>query len=319
MGSKRIGVAGLGHLGKSIAGCLLAHGFDVAVFTPAPEEFVGARDAIAKSIHELVVNSGLSPESGAAWTDRYRENSSLEGLADCDFIIESIVESRDAKSGLFDRLEEVVSPAVTIASNTSAIPISILQEGRKFPERFIGMHWAEPAHATRFMELIRGDRTSDGAVADATELALKTGKEPCVVRHDLPGFIANRIGYAMYREAFHLLESGVADAETIDTSFRNSVGLWASVCGPFRWIDMTGGPALYARAMEPVLPTLNRDTELPPALAALMARNSGGMRDGRGIYDYTPAEIEHWQETYRQNVWNVKRFVDSRFPIAPRD
>lgn len=95
--------------------------------------------------------------------------------------------------------------------------------------------------------------------------ARSLGKEPCVVS-DLPGFIANRLGYATYREALHLLETGVANAATIDRAYRNAAGLWASFCGPFRWIDITGGPVIYALAMKRVLPELECATEVPVAL-----------------------------------------------------
>ena len=132
------------------------------------------------------------------------------------------------------------------------------------------MHWAEPAHATRFLELIRGEATSDETVRRTEELARRLGKDPTVCRQDIPGFIVNRIGYAMYREALHLVELGVADIETIDRSVRNTLGLWAASCGPFRWIDLTGGPALYARSMERVIPTLRNDAALPALLAALV-------------------------------------------------
>ena len=130
-------------------------------------------------------------------------------------------------------IEAVVAADVPIASNTSALPITTLQEGRLHPERFLGMHWAEPAYATRFLELIRGQHTSDAAMTKANSLATALGKEPCVVAKDVPGFIVNRLGYAMYREAVNMLESGVADAATIDRAFRNACGIWASLCGPF--------------------------------------------------------------------------------------
>ena len=100
----------------------------------------------------------------------------------------------------------------------------------------------------------------------AADLARRIGKQPSLVQKDVPGFIVNRLGYAMYREAVHLLELGVADVATIDESFRNACGLWAAICGPLRWMDITGGPARYARAMEAVLPTLCNSPELPETL-----------------------------------------------------
>jgi len=107
-------------------------------------------------------------------------------------------------------------------------------------------------------------------------LARRLGKEPSVLQKEIPGFIVNRIGYAMYREALSLLEAGVADAETIDRSVRNALGLWATVCGPFRWIDLTGGPELYAKAMQHVLPTLNNSAALTVAAFSITRPKTPG-------------------------------------------
>jgi 3-hydroxybutyryl-CoA dehydrogenase len=105
----------------------------------------------------------------------------------------------DTKQDVFDAVEALVGPAVPIASNPSALPISLLQRSRRHPGRFLGMHWAE--------------------------LARRLDKDPCLVQRDVPGFIVNRLGYTLYREAVHLLETGVADVETIDRSFRDASGL----------------------------------------------------------------------------------------------
>jgi 3-hydroxybutyryl-CoA dehydrogenase len=120
----------------------------------------------------------------------------------------------------------------------------------------------------------------------------------------------------MYREACNLLQMGVADAETIDRSFRNSVGLWASVCGPFRWIDLTGGPALYGKAMSGVLPTLSNATEVPEPILSMMQANASGVRDGHGFFDYTLEEAKVWEEIYRAQVWRVRQAVDEVFPLT---
>ena len=186
------------------------------------------------------------------WTKRYHRVTDFDRLVGCTFAVESVTEDLPTKQSVLDALEKVLEPSVVIASNTSAIPISVLQQGRTVPGRMVGMHWAEPAHMTRFLELIRGDETSDEAFEATLAMGRRLGKEPIACQKDIPGFIVNRIAYAMYREACHLIELGVADADSIDRSLRNSLGLWASICGPLRWIDITGGPTLYAPLMERV-------------------------------------------------------------------
>ncbi len=204
-------------------------------------------------------------------------------------------------------------PPERTPSNTSSIPISTLQQDRRFPARFVGMHWAEPAHATRFLEIIRGEQTSDEAVESTVALAKLFGKDPSLIEKDVPAFVVNRIGYAMYREALHILESGVADVETIDRSCRNAFGLWATICGPFRWIDISGGPELYARAMRGVLPTLSSTGELPRTIRELEEDDARGSVNGRGFYDYDEDEARRWAELYREHAWRVRALQDEYF------
>ena len=134
------------------------------------------------------------------------------------------------------------------------------------------------------------------------------------MQKDVPAFIVNRLGYALYREALNLLESGVADVETIDHSCRNALGLWATICGPFRWIDISGGPALYARAIEGVLPSLSNATELTERMKRLAREDARGITNGRGFYRYTDEEAAGWEELYLRHAWTVRKLQDEYFP-----
>jgi 3-hydroxybutyryl-CoA dehydrogenase len=315
MAVQTIGVAGLGLLGRGIAACLLGHGVRVIAFTRRQETHEAARRYIAQAIGDLVDRAGFPAALRDEWPERYLPVERCSEFASCDFVIESVVEDAGAKREIFDELEAVVGPDVPIASNTSALPISQLQRDRKHAERFLGMHWAEPAHATRFMELIRGEQTSEAAFQKAAELARSVGKEPSLVQKDVPAFVVNRLGYAMYREAMHLVETGVADIETVDRSFRNALGLWSTLCGPFRWMDLTGGPALYAGAIQGVLPSLSNATEIPERLRQLTADDARGIANGHGFYEYTEEEAHHWEELFREHAWAVRALMDKYFPL----
>jgi 3-hydroxybutyryl-CoA dehydrogenase len=305
MGQTTVGVAGLGFLGRGIAACLLVNDFRVVGFTPDREAFAGVRSYIQKAAEEVVAANAVPAEIADSWQERYTETDSLRDFATCDFVIESVLEDLSVKKSVFQVLEEVVAPDVPIASNTSALPISLLQAYRKHPERFLGMHWAEPAYATRFLELIRGEQTGDAAFDKAVALAERLGKEPSVVRKDIPGFIVNRLGYAMYREALNLLELGIADVESIDRAFSNACGLWATFCGPFRWIDITGGPTLYGNAMRGVLPTLSTSATVPKVLEKMMENGDRGVLNGRGFYQYGPDDAPYWEALLHERAWVV--------------
>jgi 3-hydroxybutyryl-CoA dehydrogenase len=315
MNTRTIGVAGLGLLGRGIAACLLGHRFRVIAFTRHESTHSEARNYIGRAIDDLMERAGFPSTLRDEWPGRYVPVRTFEPLAECEFLIESVLEDMAVKQEIYDQLESILRPEVPIASNTSALPISRLQQGRRHPGRFLGMHWAEPAHATRFMELVRGQQTSDAAFQAAVALARKIGKEPSLVLKDVPAFIVNRLGYAMYREAFHLLETGVADVETIDRSCRNALGLWATMCGPFRWMDLTGGPAVYAKAIAGVLPTLSNATELAKPMQDLAASDARGIANLRGFYEYTKEEVRRWEELFREHAWTVRKLLNEYFPL----
>jgi 3-hydroxybutyryl-CoA dehydrogenase len=171
------------------------------------------------------------------------------------------------------------------------------------------MHWAEPCHLTRFLEIVRGEQTDDATAEAAMDLARRAGKDPSLVRKDVEGFIVNRIGYAMFREAFWLLENGVADVETIDRSFRNALSVWANIAGPFRWMDLTGIPA-YAAVMERLWPKLSCAIEVPELMKTLVEGGAKGISNGRGFYTYTPEEAERWERRVIENVWASRAAID---------
>jgi 3-hydroxybutyryl-CoA dehydrogenase len=310
-----IGVVGLGLLGRGIAACLLGHGFRVIGFTPTQAEHDLARLDIVRMIREMAERHDTRSEHDAGWEHRFTSTTEMKSLAPCVFVIESAPEDPAIKHRVFSELESIIAPHAVLASNTSSIPITSLQEGRLHPGRVLGMHWAEPSHITRFMEIIRGESTDDPSFGAAGDLARRLGKEPALCRRDVPGFIVNRIGYAMYREACHLIDTGVADADTIDRAVRNTLGLWAGACGPLRWIDLSGGPALYAKAMARVLPTLSNADQVPPAMRKLAEQDARGIANGRGFFDYTPEEARRWESIYRRHAAQATDFINRHFPL----
>lgn len=306
---RTVGVAGLGLLGRGIATCLLSRDFRVIAVERDKGARTEARKYIAAGIDDLVRRGGMPPSLRDEWPACYVEAAGPAELASCDFVIESIVEDLDAKVKLFDEIERVVGATIPIASNTSALPISALQQGRRHPQRFVGTHWAEPCHLTRFIEVIRGEQTDDATVDAAMDIARRAGKDPSLVRKDVDGFIVNRIGYAMYREAFWLLENGVADVETIDRSFRNALSVWVNIAGPFRWMDLTG-VAGYAAVMQRLFPQLSNATDVPTALREVVESGGNGISNGRGFYQYTPEDVQRWERMLIENVWRVREMQD---------
>jgi 3-hydroxybutyryl-CoA dehydrogenase len=307
---QNIGVIGLGLLGRGIVSCLLGHGLHVVAYSRDADLYALTREQIAQALDEMTQHG--RPHAGDDWQQRYVEAHSYDELRDVDMVIESVTEAPGIKREVFAALEAVVGAQTPICSNTSAIPISVLQQGARHPQRFVGMHWGEPCHILRFMEIIRGEQTSDAAFEAARVLAVKLGKEPSLVQKDVRGFVTNRLFYAMLREAFHLLESGVADVETIDRSFRNDMGWWATLAGPFRFMDLSGGAAAYALVAKELFPQLCNETALPALLQEYSAT-------GHSFYESSPEQNQEWQQKWHDFTWDIKALAEKHLPLEKEE
>jgi 3-hydroxybutyryl-CoA dehydrogenase len=239
-----------------------------------------------------------------------------EELGAAALVCESIVEDFDTKKRTIARLEEVLPAEAIIGSNTSAIPVTLLQEGTRNPERILGIHWAEPAHITRFLEIICGERSDLGNAERVAALAARWGKEPTLVRKDIRGFITNRIMYAMLREAFYLVENGYATPADVDRSVRNDLGWWITLAGPFRFMDLTGIPA-YAAVMKDLLPELDVSTEVPQLMRRVVDSGAKGVANAKGFYEYTPQEAEQWEKRFLEFTYDIRRLA-RKYPESSR-
>ena len=304
MPAKTIGVVGLGLMGRGIATVMLANDLNVIAVDPSEESQSLAREHITTSLAELPMAKEID------WQSQIKISTDFSDLAPCEFVIESIPEEPELKRSVLTQIEAVVGEAVPIATNTSALPISMLQSTCKKPERIIGMHWAEPCHLTRFLEVIRGEQTDEATTQATIELGTQVGKDPTEVKRDVPGFIVNRLAYAMYREAFWLVENGVADVEMIDRAFVTSISVWADIAGPFRWMDMTGLPA-YAQAMERLFPELSCEQTTPRMMQQLVESGAKGTANGRGFYQYSPEEAQIWRARWVANAQRTSQLLDS--------
>ncbi|HYK55344.1 MAG TPA: 3-hydroxyacyl-CoA dehydrogenase family protein, partial [Flavisolibacter sp.] len=238
----RIGTVGLGLMGSSIAACLLAAGHEVTSLIKDLSKANLAKERIAGFLEQLKTE-GIIKDQPKDLISRHTITNDVSLLAGHEVVIESIIENLDEKRHVFQQLETVLSPTAIIGSNTSALPVTVLQSGLQHPERLLGIHWAEPAHITRFMEVICGNHSDVEYAKKIVDLAKTWGKEPSLLKKDIRGFITNRIMYAMMREAFHLVEKGYATVEDVDRSLRNDLGYWITFAGPFRFMDLTGIPA----------------------------------------------------------------------------
>jgi 3-hydroxybutyryl-CoA dehydrogenase len=302
-----VGVVGLGLMGCSITTCLLMAGHKVIAVAPVEVDLEHAEQRIR---HHLVMSreEGLINLSPEHYFKNLYITQDYSLLVDTKLVIECTIENIEIKKSVYQKIENVVDKDTILTSNTSAIPISILQKQTQFPHRFLGLHWAEPSHTTRFLEIICGDKSDISRGEFLYELAHYWGKEPTLVRKDIRGFITNRLMYAMYREAFYLVENGYATVEDIDRACRNNPGYWMTLAGVFRWMDLTGVPA-YHTVLKDLFPTLCNDTKVPDLIDKIVREGGKGVANAKGFYDYTPEEAKLWEETFQEFSYEVRRLA----------
>lgn len=301
-------VIGLGLMGRSIAACLLASGCSVIGITDNLEASADAPQRIRHLLAEMS-REGFLSQPVEALMGRFRMSGDLSDAAPSNIVLECVPEDLQLKRGLFHQLEGIVSDTCILATNTSAIPISLLQQQGRHPGRILGIHWDEPAHIKRFLEIIPGAATSPACIERVVALANAWGKEPSLLRKEVRGFIVNRISYAMYREACHLVDSGVCTVEDVDRAMRNDVGWWMPFAGPFRYMDMMGVEAYY-HVMRDLLPELSTDPDIPSLMRDVVEGGGRGIRNGSGFYQYSPEEAKSREERFLAFNYEMRRLTD---------
>ncbi|MEK6781235.1 MAG: 3-hydroxyacyl-CoA dehydrogenase family protein [Bacteroidota bacterium] len=302
-----IGVVGLGLMGSSITTCLLIAGHPVVAIAPVEGELQFAakriKDHLSKSKKE-----GLIKNDPEKYLKKLSITMDYSLLRDCGLVVECTLEDLAIKKVVFEKIESVIKPEALLTSNTSAIPISILQKQTQYPKRFFGLHWMEPSHTTRFLEIICGELSDVTKGEYLYEVSKGWGKEPTLLRKDIRGFIMNRLMYAMYREAFYLVENGYTTIEDIDRSCRNVPGYWMTFCGPFRWMDLTGVQAYHA-VIKDLFPTLSNSTAVPKLIDDIVKAGGKGVSNAHGFFDYTPEEAKLWENAYKEFSYKIRELA----------
>lgn len=282
----RIGVVGTGAMGRGIAQLFSQSGHAVLLFDAAPGAAVAAKASVADALGRLADKGKLGRDACDAAVARLQQVEALEALADCDLVIEAIVENLDVKRRLFAELEGIVRPDAILASNTSSLSVTAIASACRAPGRVVGYHFFNPVPLMKVVEVIRGVRT-ETAVADAlVALTRRTGHAP-VVAQDTPGFLINHAGRGYGTEALKLVGEGVTDTATVDRIMREQVvfGSGGFRLGPFELLDLTGLDVSHP-VMESIYRQFYDEPRFrPSALAAL--RVSGGLlgrKTGEGFY-----------------------------------
>jgi len=280
---KKVTVIGAGTMGHGIAQVAAASGIDAVLHDVSPKAIEMGMASIHANLIKGLEKGKITPAQKVTVLQRLHAGPDLaEALADADVVVEAVPEKLELKQKIFSAVDALAGPEVLLASNTSSLPITRIAEATTRPERVLGLHFFNPVHLMPLLEIVRGERTSNEALARALVLAEALGKQAIVVQ-DSPGFASSRLGLVLGLEAMRMLEQGVASAEDIDKAM--TLG-YRHPMGPLRLTDLVGLDVRLAIA-EYLHRELGSDAFRPPEiLRRLVAEGRLGKKSGRGFYDW---------------------------------
>jgi 3-hydroxybutyryl-CoA dehydrogenase len=277
---RQIAVIGTGTMGRGIAYLAAVAGYDTVIHDADAAALDAARASVESLLKKQTEKGKVTAENAAAALERVQTVADLEpAVRQADLIIEAVPEDPDLKKNIFGQADLFCGEETILASNTSSISITALSGAVERRDRFVGLHFFNPPHAMKLIEIVRGERTSDETVAEARAVAESMGKTPIVVR-DSPGFATSRLGVAIGLEAMRMLEEGVASAEDIDRAMELG---YNHPMGPLRLSDLVGLDVRLGIA-EYLAGTLGPRFEPPELLRQMVRDGKLGKKTGQGFY-----------------------------------
>jgi 3-hydroxybutyryl-CoA dehydrogenase len=253
---REVAVLGAGTMGVGIARVFAAAGASVRLSARRESSLEAARGRLGETAARVRLTT-----------------SADEALEGAELVIETIVEEAEPKRALLARAEELVAPEAILTTNTSSLPLAALAGVLRRPERFAGLHWLNPPELVELVEVVGGERTAPETLETLAGWMERLGKAPVVVRRDVPGFVVNRLQYALLREAYALVDAGVCTFADVDRAVTHGLGArWAAI-GPFETMELAGLD-VHAAVAANLWPELSNDTEPSPSLAQALERGS---------------------------------------------
>lgn len=248
---------------------------------------------IRKNMEQLLVKGIVSESEIESRLSRIKFTQDLysEDIKDVDIVIECVLEVMELKQDLFVELEKICRKDTIFCTNTSVMSPTEISKKLDKKERLVGTHFWNPAFLIPLVEVVKSDYSSDEVAERVYELLKEVGKKPVICKKDVPGFIANRMQHALWREAIYIVEQGIADAKTVDDAVKYSFGLRLPQLAPLENADMVGTDLTY-NIHNYVLKDLCDSHEPSPLLTELKEKGDLGFKTGKGFQEWTPEEIE---------------------------
>ncbi|MDX9917944.1 MAG: 3-hydroxyacyl-CoA dehydrogenase family protein [Gudongella sp.] len=305
---RKIGIAGAGTMGSGIAQIFARKGYQVIVIDIA-EEYLENSKKLVEIFNASLIDQGImTDEEARATVALISYSTDKNSLSDCNLIIEAIVEKMYIKQVFWQEVESIAAKDAYFATNTSGLSINGISKLIVNRDRFIGMHFWNPPHIVPLVELIRADETTDETVSVLKELLTIIEKEPVVVKKDAPGFIGNRLQFAVFREALHIVNSGIADIEDVDRAMRYGPGFRYPIIGPLQTADLGGLDTFYYIA-DYLFNELSDMKEPPEMLQKLMDERQLGVKSKQGFYDYSDGKDEETIMRRDKMLFNMLKYI----------
>lgn len=289
----KVAVIGSGLMGSGIALIFARHNYPVALFDTQEKALSQAKITIRSNL-ELMANNGIGdPSEFDAVLDKIRTSLSLEEVvADADYVIECAPENMELKQNIFKELDAICRREAILATNTSVMSITEIASKSTHKDRIIGTHFWNPPFLIPLVEVIRTVDTAEEVVEKTFNLLADVGKHPVRVNKDVPGFVANRLQHALWREAISIVERGIATADTVDECIRYGFGFRLPTLGPLENSDMVGADLTLA-IHQYILKHIESSGEPSPLLQKMVEEGKLGFKTGQGFYNWTPQEAEN--------------------------
>ncbi|MBT2687417.1 3-hydroxyacyl-CoA dehydrogenase family protein [Bacillus sp. ISL-47] len=293
---ERIAVLGCGTMGHSIALNAAWAGLSVKMQGISDADLEQGWTNMLKKLEVMLDNGILSDSEAGQIQENIKMTTSVEeAVQDTTFVIEAVPENIKLKIELFKRLDALCTPDVILASNTSGLSPTEIASETAHPERTVVTHFWNPAHLIPLVEVVRGEKTGDEAVERSFQLLKQMKKKPIEVKKEVPGFVGNRLQYALFREAQYLLEEGIASKEDIDDAVTYGIGRRLPVSGPLMTADM-GGLDVFSAISDYLFQHLSSAEESLPILKKLVAEQRLGDKTGEGYYKWDEAFSKEYNQ-----------------------
>ena len=302
----KVVIVGGGTMGADVAAVCARGGCAVQVVEPTTERRALLPDYFANTLADLGYEHRTHLLSLAGTLEEV-------DWAEVDLVIECVPERVDIKQQLFAKLEQYAKPETVLASNSSSFPISEIAKGLKTAARMIGLHFFMPAHLVPCVEVVYGEKTSPMVGESLSRLMTACGMVPVTVKKDLPGFLANRLQHALSREAFAMVDAGIATLEDIDKAVRFGFGFRYIAAGPVMQRDHAG-LEVHGAAGASIYPSLNNSPNIAKCLSDRVAAGKLGMKTGEGFFPWTTESIKAERERYDSLLREGLKLIQKELP-----